>query len=878
LRGRLPPKLDDRSFEQLRVEAIERLRAACPAWTDLSPSDPGIALLEAFAYLTQVMLYRLNRVPDKQYNAFLRLIGITPLPPSAATTRLVFQRTGADRTVVTIPAGTRVTAGTVQFTTVAPVRLDPNATGGEGIAFHGEAVESELVGAGTGAPGLELTVQRPPIVAAMSDGLDLVVAVEEIEALPPEARAVRIGNKTFRVWREVNSFANLRPDERVFQADRRAGVIRFSPAADIADERGVLRHGKSPLGAVPPQGREIRVSYRTGGGAAGNVAANALTTLRDAIAGITVANPEPASGGRDAESFENTLVRGPTDFHRLERAVTARDVETLARRASGVARAKAFTKSEFWKYARPGIIEVRLVPTLGPQASTLRPTLSELRPESADELNKVLQALDLSRPLGSSCEVRWANLKCAAVNLEIVVSRQEDRAAVERRVLERLYRLVTPLPRSAWDDGWAFGRALRRYDVEGAIRAEPGVLYANRVDLIAEDMPDDRIGSIAIDHHQPRTWYAGCRSEVYRTVNGGDGWEPLQDFAKGAGSGADEMVTLVRASRRHPGRVIVLTEFTDLKGETVTKLYLSEDCGETWELFNRSSFKVRDVAWSVRHGTPLLYLATDGGLWELLLDRKAGPVQVAVTGKADQGFSAVAADEDVRGVQYVAVATNDKSGVYLSRARDGPTSFERIEMVGRDVGQLAIQRDNVRAFLWAGFQVPGTGATLGGAARYELRPDPPAEGWVEFLDGWKGGSLLGFGFTPSGTIMAASHSKGVLWLDLGPGARWHAPKDDVGVPVRGEEIGGAEGQERDLHPISALGVDATGTVAAGTIKGVYRATTPDGRYVAVTDRTRFPAELREFVTLPPTWLFCSGQHAVTVRSEDEVGEGAGASA
>jgi len=868
MRGRVPPKLDDRSFQQLRDEAIERLQAACPAWTDLSPSDPGIALVEAFAYLTQVMLYRLNRVPEKQYNAFLQLLGITPLPPAAATTRLQFSRTGAGTDAITIPAGTRVAAGSVVFTTVGPVQIDEGAARTEAPAFHGEVIENELLGLATGAPGLELTVSRPPIVAPMSDGLDLVIAVEETEALPPEARAIRIGDKTFRVWREVNSFANLRPNERVFTADRRKGIIRFSPAADIADEHGVLRQGNAALGAVPPHGREIRASYRTGGGAAGNVAAEALTTIRDAVPGIAVTNPMAASGGRDAESFENTLIRGPTDFQRLERAVTARDVEALARRASGVARAKAFTKSAFWKYARAGTIEVRLVPTTGDSAQ-LRPTLAELRPEATDELEKVHRALDLARPMGSSCEVQWTNLKSVSVLLEVVVSRQEDRVALQRRILERLYRLITPLPRSPWDDGWAYGRALRRYDVEGAIRAEPGVLYTNHVELIADDMPRERVPTIAVDQHQPRTFYAGGGATVYRTVNGGDGWEAMQDFSKGSGS-ADEVITLVRASRQHPGRVVVLTEFTDLKGKLVTKLYLSENCGETWQLFNRSSFKVRDAAWSSRNGVPLLFVATDGGLWELLLDRKATPLQVGVTDKADQGFNAVVAHEDVRGVQYVAVATNDRTGVHLSRAGGRAGSFQRIGLVDRDIGELAIQRDNVKAFLWAGLLVPGTGAVPGGAIRYELLPDPPNDGLVEFLDGWEGGSLLAFGFTPEGTVVAGSHSKGVLWLVPGAGAKWKAPRSDIGIPVRDEEVAGSREQERDLYPIVTLGVDDTGTIAAGTVRGVFRATEPAGRYVAVTNRAEFPSELREFVTLPPTWLFRSGEHAVVVKSEDEM--------
>ena len=872
MKGRIPPKLDNRSFDELRNDAIQQLHTACPGWTDHSPSDPGIALVEAFAYLTQVMLYRLNRVPEKQYNAFLRLIGITQLPPAAATTTLRFERSGgggAER--VTIPAGTRVAAGPVQFTTMAAARIEGDASSVTVQAFHGAAVENELLGTGTGAPGLELRVSHAPIVAAMSDGLDLVVAVEETEVIPPEARAVRIEGKVFRIWNEVQSFANLRPNERVFTADRRAGIIRFPPVADITDDKGRLVQGKIENTAVPPQGREIRVSYRTGGGAAGNVSRGAVSTMRDQIPGITVTNTVEGSGGRDAESFDNVLVRGPTDFHRLERAVTARDVETLARRVSGVARAKAFTKSEFWQYAAPGIIEVRLIPTLGTDTSQLRPTQRELHPEATQELDKVLRALERSRPLGSSCEVRWTNLKSVSVKLEVVVSRQEDRIALERRILDRLYGLITPLPRSAWDDGWEFGRALRRYHVEGAVRAEPGVLYTTPVELIVDDMPDTEISSIAIDRHQPRTWYAGCRSTVYRTVNGGDGWEPIQNFATGTGS-ADEAVTVIRTSRKHAGHVAAVTEFFDINRNLVTKLYVSKDCGETWTLANRSSFKVRDIAWLERNGVPLLFLATDGGLWELLLEPGVGPVQLGVTDHADQGFTAVSAFEDVRGVQFVAVATNNQTGVYLSRAGGKSGSFGKIGLEGRDVGELAIQRENVRAFLWAGLSIPGTGAIPGGALRYELLPDPPADGWVEFLNGWKGGSLLALAFTPNGTVVAGSHSKGVLWLPPGAAPKWQAPKDDVGVPVRGEQIAGTGEADRDLFPIKSLGVDSTGTIAAGTVRGVYRATQPAGHYVAVTDRKEFPPELREFVTLPPTWLFCSGEHSVTVKTEDEVSE------
>src|SRR3990172_8653112 len=105
------PNLDDRDFRQLVAEARQRILQSCPEWTDLSASDPGVVLLELFAYLTDTMLYRLNRLPEKAYIAFLRLLGVSLLPPAAASATLRFRRSNPTDQPVTIPLGTRVTLG-----------------------------------------------------------------------------------------------------------------------------------------------------------------------------------------------------------------------------------------------------------------------------------------------------------------------------------------------------------------------------------------------------------------------------------------------------------------------------------------------------------------------------------------------------------------------------------------------------------------------------------------------------------------------------------------------------------------------------------------------------------------------------------------------
>jgi hypothetical protein len=70
------PNLDDRTFEQLVTEGRSLIPRYSRAWTNHNPSDPGITLLELFAYLTETAIFQLNQVPDASIERFLRLIGV----------------------------------------------------------------------------------------------------------------------------------------------------------------------------------------------------------------------------------------------------------------------------------------------------------------------------------------------------------------------------------------------------------------------------------------------------------------------------------------------------------------------------------------------------------------------------------------------------------------------------------------------------------------------------------------------------------------------------------------------------------------------------------------------------------------------------------
>ena len=117
------PKLDDRTFQDIVREARSKIPLYCPKWTDYNLSDPGITLIELFAWMVEMLLYRLNRVPEKNYIKFMELIGVQLEPPVPATVKVVFRLSAPQPEAITIPRGTEVatvrteTQEAISFTT-----------------------------------------------------------------------------------------------------------------------------------------------------------------------------------------------------------------------------------------------------------------------------------------------------------------------------------------------------------------------------------------------------------------------------------------------------------------------------------------------------------------------------------------------------------------------------------------------------------------------------------------------------------------------------------------------------------------------------------------------------------------------------------------
>jgi hypothetical protein len=854
------PNLDDRTFQQLVESARARIAASCPEWTDLSAHDPGIVLLEVFAYLTEQMLYRLNRVPEKAYVEFLRLIGVRLQPPAAASATLRFSVSRPAERPVLIPRGTRVTvaradasAEPVVFHTVREARIAEGQTQVDMLALHCEQVDAELAGQGTGLPGLTVQAKRPPIIAPTGDPLDLMVGVEALpDELDGRAPARQHEGKTYRIWSEVDHFTLLPADAHAYVVDRMSGLITFAPSARVSGEDGTLGEART-LAAVPPAGRAIRLWYRRGGGPAGNVASGSLEVLKDVVPGVKVTNPAPAVGGRPAETVENAKVRGPQELHSLRRAVTARDFEAVALRSSGaVARAKAVTLAQVWVHAPAGTVQVLLVPYLPPELQGKAGegiTVERLREHETEAARALIQKeLEERQPLATNSRTDWVGYMRVSVVARVVAHRAEDTAALKARLMERLYRTLTPLPSPLQPEGWRFGQALRASHVYDILLAEPGVSFVDRVRLRVDEVPGD-VRALAADAFQPHTFYAGGGEELFRTGNDGDGWVSVGRFP-------GERVEVVEAHPTRPGLVAVATRLAN--DAQRSRVHISSDCCESWEAATHTVDAVEDLTWMVRDGMPVLLLATRVGLFEIAVRPGATPLQVLVDSRNQNlGFFAVAATTDVRGAVSVAVAGMGNSGVYLSTAGGQGGTFRLIGLKGMDVRVLEVQRDGPRSFLWAGLAAT-SGADPGrGCFSWELMgsSDPP-DGWRAFGQGWDGGSCLSLAFNGS-TVYAGSHRAGVLWLDASrAGVAWTRPDVGSGLPLREAE--------RLFQPVFALATPPSGVpLLAGGPDGVHRRPAGSERYESCATR-----EFSEKVPMPATRLLCSGAHELEVVSED----------
>ncbi len=279
----------------------------------------------------------------------------------------------------------------------------------------------------------------------------------------------------FVAWTAVDDFHGSLARDRHFVLDR---------------ERGELRFGDGVRGLIPPIGSgNVRMTrYRAGGGSAGNVPAGAVSGLQSPIASIDrVFNGDAASGGTDAEAFDDFIARAPRTIRHQGLAVTLDDFEDLACLASPeVMRARAIALIDLerdpdGRQPRDGLVSVIIVP----RSQALRPT------PSLELLERVRALLDARRsPLAELALVGPEYVR-VDVAVELAAVTLDAAAALEARVLGELARFLHPLSGGLDGRGWSFGRKPHRSDLFALLERIDGVDHVRALEVVEKE---DRLG------------------------------------------------------------------------------------------------------------------------------------------------------------------------------------------------------------------------------------------------------------------------------------------------------------------------------------------------------------------------------------------------
>jgi hypothetical protein len=350
----IPVSVDytSRDYYALREEMIARVKDRVPDWSGTDQGDFGLALIEAFAYMGDIMSYYIDRVANENFLAtatqresilsIAETYGYTPSGYANALVTVTLYNNSAS--IVTIPEGTRLGAEVIvdnsvtqlTFTTltdvVVPIKV--GSTRGEATVLCEEGVYNTVeanniygvdLGESDGSADQTFDVPDDPVVA---DSIEVYV---------------ESGN-TYRKWTRVQHLIDYGPNDPVY-------TTRFDK-----NNKVFILFGDGISGAIPTIHATVRAKYVVGGGNIGNITSGLIKTIEyipglseaqtAAIAGvIDVDNLTGGVGGEDPESNASIRTNAPKFLRTQNRAITLDDYSNLALSVENCGKAKAVSSS-----------------------------------------------------------------------------------------------------------------------------------------------------------------------------------------------------------------------------------------------------------------------------------------------------------------------------------------------------------------------------------------------------------------------------------------------------------------------------------------------------------------------------------------------------
>jgi hypothetical protein len=330
-------------------------------------------------------------------------------------------------------------------------------------ATQGETVKDEVLGSGDGRAFQTFLLKKKPLTylpATDPEGLSTVQSTLQVMVNGVQ-------------WKEQPTLAESQPDAQ-----------EHTTSLDDAGQTAVI-FGDGRFGAKPPTGRDnIRARYRKGMGTNGNVAADKVTQLLDAVPGLTqVTNPQPTRGGLDQENPDRIRRNAPASLRTFGRAVSVQDYADLALSFPGVAKASAT-----WVVCDPATGKAVAQPHV---RLTIALADGTKLADQASFARRLRDFLDRRRDPNVPMRFNDCIEVYLDVDVEIDVEDRHPRRATAARVLAALSPNLNPagVPGYFAFERLQFGQGIRLSDLYGAIQAVEGVRSAVVKQLRRRDQP-----------------------------------------------------------------------------------------------------------------------------------------------------------------------------------------------------------------------------------------------------------------------------------------------------------------------------------------------------------------------------------------------------
>jgi WD40 repeat protein len=317
------PNLDDRTFADLVQEMRALIPRYAPIWTDHNASDPGIMLIELFAWLAESQIYRLNRIPTNSESRYLEMLGAVFNPARPAEVKLKVMAEGLTEELI-LPKNTPLRcgagngSGTMAFETVHDLRLTAEAFEGSLLARQTALVLAEQLGVSDGSPHQSFTLaKRFPVL--QPEGSFALVPVVKVDSA---------------VWDFKNDLLNSGPQDRHFTFEPRLSAVRFGNGRP---------QEKKGTGLIPPEEAVIYADYRYTLGQQGNLQQAQNFTIDqdsdfldplviqalDSGVSFSILAETGASGGADPTDLDEARSQAIRLLKNRVRAITAEDFKQL---------------------------------------------------------------------------------------------------------------------------------------------------------------------------------------------------------------------------------------------------------------------------------------------------------------------------------------------------------------------------------------------------------------------------------------------------------------------------------------------------------------------------------------------------------------------